>query len=152
VLLRHPSMKITHMNRCFRPAGLRSISKKVVTAASGPSWRNFAGLLVAVARDSSLRHVIPGRYRYAAPVSAVLRDSPFGFLVHWAASRMPGNPVLWLCVPRGVESIPEHAVGIYQFEILWIHSSPACTPRRCFLSVLGDHVLRERCPRARSSG
>jgi hypothetical protein len=136
VLLQHPSIKIAPVHGCFKPAGFRSISKKVATAASGPSWRNFAGLLVAAARDSSCRHDIPGRYRYAAPVGVVLQGSPLGFFVHWSASWMPGNPVLWLCMLGGIESITEHAVGIHWFEILRIRSSPARTPRICFCPFL----------------
>ena len=113
-------LAIAFLHWRLKSTGFQMISWKAIVIASGMSWGVFAAVLISSAWDSYYRYFMPGWYRYLAPVAAVVLYPALGLLFHRAAMHLPGSPILWFCFLGGVESIPEHAVAIYRFEILQI--------------------------------
>jgi hypothetical protein len=87
--------------------------------ASGLFWGIFAVVLYQVYWDSYYHYFALPNGRWLAPLAGLF----YALVVlglRWLALRIPGNPVLNFCLLGAVESIPEHAIGIYRFHILEI--------------------------------
>lgn len=102
----------------LKPSGFHSLSWQSVGLAAALFWGALAALMIAYAWSFYYRLFVPPWYRFAAPLGALGLYAALGIFFRWAALRLPGNPVVWFCLLGGLESIPEHAIGIYRFEIL----------------------------------
>lgn len=100
----------------IKPTGFREL-KWVLVGTSGIFWAIFSIALLWGFWDSYYRHVYPDWARWLGAVNAV-EYGALGFALWWLASRLPGNPTATFCLLGGVESLLEHAWGIYGLDIL----------------------------------
>ncbi len=102
----------------IKPLRFRQLKWHLVIASA-----MFWGVLGMALRwsfwDSYYRYFAPETTRWLAPIGAIFYGA-IGFLFWWLALRLPGNPALNWCLLGGLESIPEHLLGIYRFKILEI--------------------------------
>ncbi|MBX3059828.1 MAG: hypothetical protein KF770_25530 [Anaerolineae bacterium] len=104
----------------IKPARFHALSKLSFAIAAALFWGVLAAWLVSFAWDFYYSSFAPGWYRVAAPLGAIIIYPAFALLLRWLALRLPGNAVLVFCLLGGLESILEHAVAIYRFDILQI--------------------------------
>lgn len=123
------------------PAAFRSLSWKSVGAASALFWGALAAVLLTYAWEFYYSQFAPSWYRFAAPLGAIALYALLGVGIRWAALRLPGHPVVWFCLLGGLESIPEHAIGIYRFDILQIPALQGSTAEAVFLFAFFEYVL-----------
>ena len=88
-----------------------------VLIASALFWGVFATTMVWSFWDSYYWYFAPDIARWIAPLDALLYGA-IGFLLWWLARHLPGNPVANFCLLGGLESIPEHLLGIFRFKIM----------------------------------
>ena len=104
----------------IKPARFRSLSRVSFIIASALFWGVLAALLVSFAWDFYYSSFVPGWYYFAAPLGAIVIYPVFALLLRWLTLHLPGNPVVVFCLLGGLESVLEHAVAIYRFNILQI--------------------------------
>lgn len=104
----------------LRPPAFRALAWQSFGIAAALFWSVLAATLIAWAWGFYYSRFMPAWYRIAAPLGAIMLYSMLSLLIRWAALRLPGNPVVVFCLLGGLESIPEHAVAIYRFDILQI--------------------------------
>jgi hypothetical protein len=125
----------------LRSLGFRALRSQSIGIASGLFWGVLAAVLVSLAWGFYYSRFMPSWYRYAAPLGAVALYSALGLAIRWIALRLPGNPVIAFCLVGGLESIPEHAVGIYRFDILKIPVLQGSTAASIFTFAYFEYVV-----------
>lgn len=124
-----------------KPLTFRSLRWQSIGIASALFWSLLAVLLLTWAWDFYYELFVPSWYRLAAPLGAILLYSFLGLGMRWAALKLPGNPVVTFCLLGGLASIPEHAVGIYRFDILQIPILQGSTPGAIFLFAFFEYIV-----------
>ncbi|MFQ6100399.1 MAG: hypothetical protein ACE5OS_04100 [Anaerolineae bacterium] len=99
-----------------RPARFRQLTW-VLAGASAILWGISATALPWGLWDLYYCHFYPGWACWLAPLDALLYGA-LGLALWWLALRLPGNPVVNFCLLGGLESVPEHLLGIYGLGIL----------------------------------
>ena len=124
-----------------KPKHFRALSWPSIGIASTLFWGVFSALLIPFAWSFYYRFFVPSWYLYAAPAGAIALYSALGLLMRWAALRLPGNPNVVFCLLGGLESIPEHAIGIYGFDILQVPVLRGSTAASIFLFAYFEYVV-----------
>lgn len=124
-----------------KPLTFPSLRWQSVGIASALIWSLLAAILLTWAWDFYYELFMPSWYRLVAPLGAILLYSCLGLAMRWAALKLPGNPVVTFCLLGGLASIPEHAVGIYRFDILQIPILQGSTAGWIFLFVFFEYVI-----------
>ncbi len=124
-----------------KPAVFGSLSWQSFGIASALFWGVLAAVLLSFAWDFYYSQFVQPWYRFAAPPGGILLYSILGLGMRWAVLRLPGNPVLTFCFLGGLESIPEHAVGIYRFDILQIPILCGSTAVSIFIFAFFEYVV-----------
>lgn len=125
----------------IKPDSFRRIPWQAFGIASAIFWGIFAAILISLTWNFYYMHFVPDWYRYAAPVGAIVLYSMFSIFIRWASLRLPGNPTLWFCFLGGLEALPEHAVGIYRFDILDIPMLAGSSESSLFLFAFFEYVF-----------
>jgi hypothetical protein len=125
----------------LKPSNFSSTSWQSIGVAGGLFWGILAAVMVSVAWESYYSEFVPSWYRFAAPTGAVLLYSMLGIALRWVAIRLPGNPVAWFCLLGGLESVPEHAVGIYRFHILELPILQGSSAVSIFIFAYFEYVI-----------
>lgn len=125
----------------IKPETFRRISWQAFAIASAIFWGILAAILISLTWNFYYEYFVPDWYRYAAPIGAVVLYSIFGLVIRWAAIHLPGNPTLWFCLLGGLESIPEHAVGIYRYDILEIPMLAGSSALSIFIFAFFEYVI-----------
>lgn len=125
----------------LKAAGFRALSWQALGIAAGVFWGALAWLLIAFSWDFYYQFFAPAWYRWGAPLEAVFLYAALGLFLRWAAGKLPGNPVLWFCLLGGLESIPEHAIGIFRFGILEIPALQGSSPGSIFLFAFFEYTV-----------
>ena len=103
----------------IRPDHFKAVRWQSFVLASGLFWGIFSIVLHQVYWDSYYRNFSLPYGKWLSPLAGLF----YALLVlglRWLALRIPGNAVINFCLLGAVESIPEHAIGIYRFHILEI--------------------------------
>ncbi len=91
----------------------------IFTAAAGMFWGCLSFILHLVYWDSYYRYFAPAYVNWLTPI-AVLFYAIICLGLRWLAGWIPGNFAVNFCVLGAIESIPEHILAIYKFQILEI--------------------------------
>ena len=124
-----------------KPAGFRSLSWQAMTVASALFWGMLAAILVSATWGFYYRFFVPAWYRLAAPLGAIVLYPFIGLFLKWAALRLPGNPVVWFTLLGGLESVLEHAVGIYGFGVLDVPMLRGTSALAIFIFAYFEYVV-----------
>jgi hypothetical protein len=124
-----------------KPFTFRSLRWQSMGIASALFWSVLATVLISFAWDLYYSLFVPPWYRLAAPLGAILLYSVLGLGMRWVALKLPGHPVITFCLLGGLESIPEHAVGIYRFNILQIPLLQGDSPLAIFIFAYFEYVI-----------
>jgi hypothetical protein len=124
-----------------KSATFRSLRWQSIGIASALFWGLLAAVLLSFAWDFYYTLFVPSWYRLAAPLGAILLYPLLGLAMRWAALKLPGNPVITFCLLGGLESIPEHAIGIYRFDILQIPILQGSTASAIYLFAFFEYVI-----------
>lgn len=89
----------------------------VVVAASSLFWGLFGTALVAIYWRDCYSYFAPGWVWMLTP-TLFATYGLVGAGLHWLSLRLPGKPLFNFVILGGLESIPEHLLGIYGFKIL----------------------------------
>jgi hypothetical protein len=104
----------------------------------------FWGLLATGLRwyfwETYYSYFTPAWSRWLAPLAAVFYFF-VGLLLRWIALHLPGNPAITFLLLGGLESIPEHALGIYRFHILEIPLLAGSTALSIFLFAFFEYIV-----------
>ncbi len=111
-----------------------------LVAASGIFWGLFCVILLWVFWESYYQSFEPDWARWAAPVGGI-EYALAGLLFWWLAHKLPGPSVITFIVLGMLESIPEHALGIYVFKILELPILKGETPLSIFSFALFEYGL-----------
>lgn len=111
-----------------------------VVIASAIFWGVFAISLYLIFWDIYYSHFVPAYVRWLVPLAAI-EYGLVGWLLWWLARKLPGNPVLTFCLLGGLESIPEHLLGIYGFKILDIPILQGMTPLIILVFAFFEYIL-----------
>lgn len=125
----------------LKPAAFRSISWQTIGVASALFWGLLAFLLISNAWGVYYSLFTPSWYRFAAPLGAVIIYALVGITFRWAALQLPGNPVIWFCLLGGLESIPEHTIAIYRFDILQIPILQGSSATSIFIFAFFEYAI-----------
>ncbi len=125
----------------FKPAQFRLLSWQAVGIGSALFWSVFAGIMLWYAWDFYYRYYAPSWDRIVAPLGAIVFYFLLGLLLRWAAVRLPGNPTVSFCLLGGLESIPEHAIGIYRFHILQIPLLQNTSAASIFIFAFFEYIV-----------
>ncbi len=126
--------------RLKRPA-FSSLPWQSFGTAAGLFWGLLSAVLFTTYWTPYYRFFAPSWNRFLGPIAAVALYSLLGLLLRWAALRLPGAPAVSFCLLGGLESIPEHAIAIYRFDILQIPILRGSTPISIFLFAFFEYVL-----------
>lgn len=88
-----------------------------LVAASALFWGVFAIALIGIYWSDYYSHFVPAWAWWLTPTT-FLTYSLIGAFLYWLALQLPGNPLLNFILLGGLESVPEHLLGIYGFKIL----------------------------------
>lgn len=126
--------------RRLRPERFLQLGWRLV-AASALFWGLFALALIGIYWTDYYRYFIPAWGRWLAPAT-FLTYSLIGASLYWLARRLPGNPVFNFVLLGGLESIPEHLLGIYVFKILeGVPMLQGSTPQAILVFAVFEYVL-----------
>jgi hypothetical protein len=121
--------------------GFRTLSWHSIGIGAALFWSILAVILISATWQAYYSHFVPRWYFFVTPVGVVFLYSLIGIFLRWAALRIPGSPVIWFCALGGLEAIPEHAVGIYRFNILEIPLLEGSSAFSIFLFAFFEYVL-----------
>ena len=125
----------------LKPSVFRLMAWQSFGVASALFWGVFAALIVSFGWNFYYKLFVPDWYRFTAPIGAVVLYSAIAILFRWITLRLPGNPVIWFCMLGGIESIPEHTVGIYRFHILEIPILAGSSAASLFIFAFFEYVI-----------
>lgn len=125
----------------IKPDSFRRIPWQAFGIASAIFWGIFAALLISLTWNFYYMYLVPDWYIYAAPIGAVVLYSNISIFIRWASIRLPGNPTLWFCLFGGLEALPEHAIGIYRFDILDIPMLAGSSEMSLFIFAFFEYVI-----------
>jgi len=112
----------------------------LMAISSAIFWGIFAISLYQIFWDRYYSHFVPEYVRWLTPAAAI-EYGLVGWLLWWIAKKLPGNPVLTFCLLGGLESIPEHLLGIYGFKILDIPILQGMTPLSVLVFAFFEYIL-----------
>jgi hypothetical protein len=118
----------------------RALSWAAVGLASALFWGLLAIGLRLYFWETYYSYFTPAWSRWLAPLAAVLYFF-IGLLLRWIALHLPGNPAITFLLLGGLESIPEHALGIYRFHILDIPLLEGSPPLSIFLFAFFEYIV-----------
>lgn len=124
-----------------KPSTFYSLRWQSIGIASALFWSLLAVVLISFAWDSYYTLFVPSWYRLAAPVGAIMLYALLGQGIRWVAVNLPGHPVITFCFLGGLESIPEHAIAIYRFDILQIPLLRGDTPTAIFIFAFFEYIV-----------
>jgi hypothetical protein len=124
----------------LKPHQFSAIGWKPLALGSGIFWGVLGTILVLGFWESYYRHFAPSWARFEIPFIFILY-AVIGLGLRWLALHLPGNPVLTFCLLGGIESIPEHALGIYGFHILDISILRGFSPASIFIFAFFEYVV-----------
>jgi hypothetical protein len=119
---------------------LRRLPWFLIPATSAALWGGFAVVLHLIYWDEYYSHFVPPAMRWLAPMAAVFYFV-IAVLLRWLALRLPGNPLANFCLLGGLESVPEHVLGIYKFKILEIPMLQDITALQIFLFAFFEYIV-----------
>lgn len=125
----------------LKPSGFRSLPWQTIGIASALFWGLLAALLISYAWSFYYSLFAPAWYRFAAPLGAIVIYAALGITFKWAALHLPGNPVIWFCLLGGLESIPEHAIAIYRYDILKIPLLQNSSAAAIFIFAFFEYIV-----------
>jgi hypothetical protein len=110
---------------------------------SGFFWLIFSIGLTIFYWKSYYEYFVPRSLLWLRPLTFVIY-----FLValgiRWIALHLPGHSSLTFCLLGGLESIPEHALGIYRMHILEVPILQGIAPTRFLFAF--EYDLLGDCP------
>jgi len=124
-----------------KPSTFRSLRWQSIGIASALFWSLLAAVLISSAWDFYYTLFVPSWYRLAAPLGAIVLYGLLGLGIRWVAVKLPIHPVITFCLIGGFESIPEHAVGIYRFDILQIPLLQGDSPIAIFIFAFFEYII-----------
>jgi hypothetical protein len=107
---------------------------------AGVLWGGFAVVLIWGYWKDYYSYFIPPYVKWFAPAAA-LTYFVIAHGLRWLALRLPGNPIINFCLLGGVESIPEHALGIYGFHILEIPILKDMSATSIFIFAFFEYIV-----------
>lgn len=117
-----------------------SVSRLQLGLTAGSFWLLFSIGLTVFYWKSYYEYFVPRSLLWLRPLSFVIY-----FLaavgMRWLALRLPGHPSLTFCLLGGLESIPEHALGIYRMHILEIPLLQGTRPHEIFIFAFFEYVI-----------
>lgn len=123
-----------------KPADFRAISWKALGLAAALFWGLMAVVLYLVYREHYYQYFALPYGRWLAPLAGV-----FYFLVclllRWSAMRIPGNPTLNFLLLGGLESFPEHFLGITRMKILEIPMLADFSAQAIYLFAFFEYIV-----------
>ena len=125
----------------IKPDSFHQISWHSFAIASAIFWGILATALISLTWSFYYKYFVPDWYQFIGPIGAVILYAILGLVFRWAAIHLPGNPTLWFCILGGLESIPEHAVGIYRFNILEIPMLAGSSAISIFIFAFFEYVI-----------
>jgi hypothetical protein len=125
----------------LKPSAFRAMSWQSFGISASLFWGIFAAVIISFAWNFYYQHFVPDWYRFAAPIGALTLYSLLGLFFRWGSVRLPGNPTLWFCILGGLESVPEHAVGIYRFDILEVPVLAGSSAASIFIFAFFEYVF-----------
>ncbi len=123
------------------PSSFQGITFKAMGISAGLFWGVLASVMIFLFWQTYYSYFAPPWYRVVTPFGAVLFYALVGMGMQWIARRLPGNPVLIFLLLGGLESLPEHAVGIYVFNILSVPILEGSRAHSIFLFAFFEYVL-----------
>jgi hypothetical protein len=113
-----------------------------LVATAAVFWSVFGLVLYQVFWDSYYRHFAAGWLRGGGILIITI---PMGVLLallfHWAALRLPGNPVVSFCLLAGLESLLEHLWGFYGLKILDLPMLQGANPVSILAFAFPEYIL-----------
>jgi len=107
---------------------------------AGSFWLLFSIGLTVFYWKSYYEYFVPRSLLWLRPLTFVIY-----FLValgiRWLALHFPGRSSLAFCLLGGLESIPEHALGIYRMHILEIPILQGIRPHEIFIFAFFEYVI-----------
>ncbi len=119
---------------------LQRIGGLRLALAAGLFWGVLSLLLHGMYWDSYYRYFAPDYVKWLAPL-AVLFYAGICLGLYWLARRLPMDFGLGFCLLGGLESIPEHLLGIFRFRILEIPMLQGVDPLLIFLFAFFEYVV-----------
>lgn len=128
------------LSRQISPGRFRVLRWNIVGAAA-VFWGVFALGLVWIFWDSYYRYFYPAWFRGGIPLIAPLFYGLLAVAFHKLALRLPGNPVVSFCLLGGIESLLEHAIGIYRLGILDVPMLQGSSPLSILLFAFPEYIF-----------
>jgi hypothetical protein len=125
----------------LKPKAFRSLPWWSFASASASFWAVLAAVLYLAFWKPYYSYFAPPINRIVAPIVAAAIYSLVALLFRWLANRLPGNPAITFALLGGLESIPEHAIGIYRLGILQIPILRGSTPESIFIFAFFEYVI-----------
>lgn len=123
-----------------RPEQFRQLERKVVAGASGLFWGILAAILFVTYWQGYYSAFYADWVRWSVPL-VVLIYGAVGLGLWWFATHLPGNPVVTFCVLGGIESVPEHLLGIYRLKILEVPLLRGLKPVPVLVFAVFEYVI-----------
>lgn len=125
----------------IKPARFRALKWWLVGSAA-VFWSLFGFVLVRVFWDSYYRYFYPAGFRSGGILLFVpLVYGLLALVYHWLAFRLPGNPILVFCLLAGLESLLEHAWGLYSFKILEVPMLQEASPLSILVFAVPEYIF-----------
>src|SRR5574337_834716 len=125
----------------LKPSTFRALDWQSVGIAGAVFWGLLAAVLVAAVWESYYAFFRPEWARVVTPLAAIVIYFFVALVLRWAAQRLPGNPAVWFALLGGLESVPEHAIGIYRMGILDIPLLRGTTAPAIFIFAYFEYVV-----------
>lgn len=113
----------------------------LVTAAA-VFWGGFAFVFYRVFWDAYYRYFSSSwLYNGGSLVLGILLGIVLALLFHWAACRLPGNPLVGFYLVCGLESLLEHLWGIHSLRILDIPMLQGVSPISILAFAFPEYIF-----------
>ncbi len=123
-----------------KPPAFRSFSWRTLGLAAALFWGLLAVLLYQVYWVDYYSFFALPYGRFLAPLAGVIYFLVC-LLMRWLALRLPGNPTINFLLFGGLESIPEHALGIVRFKILEIPMLAGFSAGEIYLFAFFEYII-----------
>jgi hypothetical protein len=125
----------------IKPARFRALKWWLVGTAA-VFWSAFGVVLVRAFWDSYYHYFYPAMFRSGGILLFVpLVYGLLALVYHWLAFRLPGNPILVFCLLAGLESLLEHAWGLYGFKILEVPMLQDTRPLAILFFAVPEYIF-----------